>query len=576
MKVPPESVYAAMARVTDDVAPSENVIIERILSDCFGNILTHLPLSFWFDERHLDYRGPTIPLHDALDNCGKAITDAMLPILYDKELVENGLLSELRHQILDNEARMNGLSLYGRRSKHVPAPQERDEPPRELCFLYFRDTPFLEFFNAKVPFQIPRETYAQHAIAVAPSGFGKTQLIGSLVHAFLQEEDPPGLCVLDPAGDLFDVLVTVDHKHRDRLLVLDPEVDPPELNFLDLGTSEEDAIKSFDYLMSALSGGLSDKQEVTSLYLLKLLRLIPGASIDTLRKLVGEKVKSAQKSSFWPYIERLDETDKEYFIDQFYGSNIQPTKAAIGWKLYGALGSDTFRKMFNAPRNSFDAYDAIQRKKIVLVKGARNKLRDHGMAVFLQFIVSQYYSAALKRQALKPHERHLCVIFADEASHIFNPQITNVLTECRKFGVAFFGATQMLEQIPTEVKAAVYGNTAIKMASAVAHDDAVQLAKNMYCDFQFMRGMKPLEFAVYVAGMTNRAVKVSVPYGALEHAPRTARETAFAPTPSPQSAPIAPAPAAQPLRPVTAAQPGSSDGLVEATEPLIKPGKEWE
>ena len=162
--------------------------------------------------------------------------------------------------------------------------------------------------------------------------------------------------------------------------------------------------------MFALSGGLTDKQEAVAPYLLALLQKIPNASLDTLRILVGEKVRSPEKSAFASAIAQLDSVEQGFFRDQFYGGEMQRTKDAIGWKLYKALASTTFRKMFGAPRNSFDAHDAMAKKKIVLIKGGRAALDDDGMSVFLQFIIAQFFVAARAREnerpaALHPHDR---------------------------------------------------------------------------------------------------------------------------------------------------------------------------
>jgi hypothetical protein len=204
---------------------------------------------------------------------------------------------------------------------------------------------------------------------------------------------------------------------------------------------------------------------------------------------------------------------------------MQETKDAIGWKLYSALSSDAFRQMFSASNTSFSADAAMRDRKIVIVKGGRSALGDDGMAVFLQFIVSQFFSAALRRQRIPEEDRHLFVLFADEARHIFNSQTSSILSECRKWGLGFMAATQVMEQIPGDVKAAIYGTTAIKIAGPVSHNDATVLAREMYTTGEFIRSMKAVErshadFAFYVQGLTDKAVRVQVPYGVLEKMPK--------------------------------------------------------
>lgn len=487
---------------------------ETAFMESYQQLLKHLPEPYWGEPN-----GMTVPLYDALDNVGEAITDFCLPLLYDCP----NSLEPLRKQLFENEAHMNGLSIRERRKKAVPAPQERKEPPEELIKLYFAGTPILPLFYAQVPFTIPRKTFASHGIILAPPNHGKTQLLGSLIASFLASDNPPGLFVLDPHGDLFTTLRS--RVPASRLVCLDPDTQPPALNFLDFGSSTEaQTLQTFSYLMSSLSGGLSDKQGAIVPYLLKLLRKIPNASLETLRQIVDEKVKGVEKSQFASIIATLPAVDQGFFHNQFYNSRMQETKDAIGWKLYSALSSDAFRQMFSAKTNSFDADAAMRDRKVVLVKGARGALGDVGMQVFLQFIVAQFMAAALRREQLPPAARQLCLLFADEAHHIFNSQTANILTECRKYGLGFIAATQVVQQIPDDVKAAIYGATAIKIAGPVSHNDAQILSREMYTSSDFIRSMESVEgshanWAISVAP-SKKALKVRVPYGALERLPK--------------------------------------------------------
>jgi hypothetical protein len=386
-------------------------------------------------------------------------------------------------------------------------------------------TPFKTFFNAYVPFSIPLKTFASHGIIVAPPNTGKSQLLGSFICRFLKENNPPGLVLIDPHGDLFNQLCTrVDPK---RLIILDPDTDPPALNFLDFGKSTQvNALQTFTYLMASLSGGLSDKQGAIVPYLFKLVQQIPNANITTLKDIVDEKIKKGDVSKFAPFIHQLHPIDQGFFENQFYGSSMQVTKDAIGWKLYSALASDTFRDMFTATSNTFSADKAMQEGKVVLVKGASRSLGLQGMSIYLQFIISQYFGAALRRENIPENQRRLCILIIDEAHHVFNSQTSNILSECRKYGLGFLAATQFIQQIPDDVKAAIYGATAIKIAGAVAHNDAMVLSREMFTTADFIRSMRSYErayaeWACHVANQTPQAIKLGVAFGALDKLPQT-------------------------------------------------------
>lgn len=465
--------------------------------------------------------GPTVRLLDQVSNLPDAVFALIAPFFTSK-LNELHLFDDLRSQL---EANSKRYALKRKKPDQHFMPEDHDGTPAELIDDFLGDTPLHDLLSAQVPFAIPRKTYASHGIILAPPNHGKTQLLGTIIHGFLNEPDPVGAIVLDPHGDLFNTLK--DRVDPARLVILDPDTNPPGLNFLDFGNSTEaQTLQTFSYLMSSLSGGLSDKQKQIVPYLLKLLRKLNSPSIETLAHIVGEGVKSIDRSTYRDAIRTLPLTDQLFFETVWFASGIAETKAAINWRLLGALSSDAFRQMFSAKANSFDADNAMRNRKVVLVKGARTALGDDGMSVFLQFIVSQFFTAALRRESIPADQRHLCILFADEAHHIFNSQTSNILTECRKYGLGFMAATQVVQQIPDDVKAAIYGATAIKIAGPVSHSDAQVLAREMYTTGDFIRSMRAVErshadWCMYVQGMTDKAVRVSVPYGALEAIPRT-------------------------------------------------------
>jgi hypothetical protein len=296
---------------------------------------------------------------------------------------------------------------------------------------------------------------------------------------------------------------------------LDPETNPPPLNFFDFKNyTASDTLQSFRYLMSSLSGGLSDKQGNITPYMLKLLSKVEKPSLNVLRQIVDERVKRAQDSKFFSAIEQLEEVDRDFFIHQFYATSMNVTKDSIATKIYGAMESGAFRKMFSADTNSFDARAAMRERKVVLARGSENTLGEHGLPIFMQYVVSQFFLAALGRFRIPVSERHQCYLLCDEASHIFNHQTTRILVECRKLGLSFIGATQLIEQIPTEVKAAIYGATSVKFAGEVSYQDANTMANEMRCTGAFIQSMKTrppkdTDWAVYVSGMTDRAVEVA-------------------------------------------------------------------
>jgi hypothetical protein len=89
-------------------------------------------------------------------------------------------------------------------------------------------------------------------------------------------------------------------------------------------------------------------------------------------------------------------------------------------------------------------------------------------------------------------------------------------------------AHQHLDQLTSDLRASVAANTSIKMAGGVSDKDARALASDMRTSPDFITGMAKhahsTEFACYVRNYTANAVRLTIPFGALEAAPKMSDE----------------------------------------------------
>lgn len=583
---PPQALHNALI----EVYRSLDIIDEKAeaaLAESWRQLLGHLPKTYWTgDEPHT----ATIPLYDALDNCGQAITDFCLPLLFDCPESLHGL----RKQLFDNENRMNKLSAYERRKKHIPAPQERDEPPRELCYLYFHDTPLLEFFNTPINFRIDRPRFNEHGALFARSGHGKTRALRAFVAQFLQEPDPPALFLMDSMGSLIDgidQLEVFNTTLRDRLVILDPSRAQymPRLNFFDL--------KSDDlcfYLFKAIDQSFTPRQATMISYLMEYMRALPDPSILKLIEICESKRPLSNEA-----MAKLSPFAISFFQNQFFGKGddlVRQTKGQIAQRLYTLGRLPKFNDIFSATTGAFDPYEHMQRKSVVLINtDARSPdlggLGEQGSAIFGRYILAQCLAAARRRPKA---QRHLALLVVDEFKAYADEQTGLILSDARQFGMGMLVATQQPHQLPEGVKREINTNTAIRMMGSIEYSIASQYARDMFCEPEFILGMKSYdyshaEWATFVQGM-DHALKVSIPFDAIERMPKSARPS------FPTNAPItttpdetssersaASLPAAEPTMPATAVEEPreqkSERVAARAKDPtaerLVKPGKEW-
>jgi len=458
--------------------------------------------------------GSTVPLSALLTNLAQHVEHA-IHICMNTKYGEHRVFSSTAHDFSENTHALSGAEMGSSRKLIMPSDYKGD--PTD----YLRGTPFAEFFSLPIPFAIPRTFYPEHTLIIAASGSGKTQYLQNVVLNFLQEPDPPGMFILDSQDDekgILHKLANLDVFHpdhgrlKDRLVILSPE-DKPALNLFAFQGEGPEIDELFAYLMGAIDRDLTAKMSTASAYILRLLRKLSNPTIYTFKDIL-ENPKKHESA-----IALLDQTSQDFFNNQFgVKAEMGATRLQVASHLYSILANTAFTDMFAAEQNRFDAFDAMQKKKIVLVNTSERKLTSAGTKIYGRYMVAQVMAAAMKRGDI-PGNRDLTLLMLDEAHEYFDEQTEKILRQARKFNVGLVAATQMYDQIEPKVKAALATNTSTKIIGRVSHADARDLANEIQAPIEFVRNLETGQFVTSVRGLTPRPIVIKVPFGVLEAAP---------------------------------------------------------
>jgi hypothetical protein len=484
----------------------------------------------------------TVPLIDLFAD-PKAIMWEVLAPFYRDEVTELDLFADFRRHKDKNFRRAAELT-NPRSPEKLVAPDEFKGTPHEALAVYFCDTHLARLFHAPAPIAFADETRFEHTHVVAGSGHGKTQFLQHLILSDLTRPDPPALVIIDSQGEMLEKLRCLElfapgQPLADRLIVVDPEdVEfPPALNMFAQASARQQnysaklreqveaaILENFNYVFGALAAELTSRQNTTFAFVAKLMLSIDGATIHTLRQLFEDGALRIDDSPFAEAIARLDDTTQSWFRHQFFTKSYAPTRQQIARRLYSVLQVPAFDRMFAAKENRLDLFEALQAGKIVLVNTSKAMLKTDASALFGRAMIARVVAAAFERVALSPAERRPAFLIVDEAAEYFDDNIEALLSQARKYKLGVVLAHQHLDQLTPGLRAAVAANTAIKLAGGVSDKDARALAPDMRCDASFIAGMSKhqhaSEFACFVRNYTNVAVRLTVPFGALESAPR--------------------------------------------------------
>lgn len=529
-----ERFYAAFDRRFDILSASLMTLGAQIFDAASGQVEVG-------DDSAIGTLALDVPLCGVVDNAPALFEHIVRTVCSEQDaLYQNELAVELREQFMRNLCRVSGIaSLDASNTKPFILPRDATgQTSSELVDNYFAFTPFQPLFETALPLPIPESVRSEHALIVGGSGHGKSQLLQKLIHHDLTHEGecPPGVIVIDSQGDLIHTisrLACFDPEAADsladRLILIDPnDVEfPVALNLFafnaqrlegyDRANKERvlnSVIDLYDYFFSALLGAeLTQKQGVVFRYLARLMLVIPDATIQTLRALMEDG------KPFKPYMEKLEGSAKRFFETEFFSRSFAATKTQILRRLWGVLANPVFERMFSHPENKIDLFAAMNEGKIVLINTAKDLLKTEGCSIFGRFFIAKIAQAALERATVSEGERRPCYVYIDEAHDYFDETMEHLFNQARKYRVGLHIASQHLDQMPSRLRATVLASTSLKFAGGVSAKDARVLADDMRTDADFIRSMKKRrgrsEFAAYVKGRTQTALRMTVPLGAI-------------------------------------------------------------
>jgi hypothetical protein len=521
-------------------------IIHSTLAASFGELVRKLPASTLSTRAQL--LGPNAPepafsvgLIDMVRNPGQAIADLIRPF-HAPEVAGLKLFSALRAQFNRN--------LYEASGQRYPAPVEKlihpyDHPgsPKEIVKAYLAYTPLQYIFDLKTPFPVTPERRVEHWHLIGSSGWGKSQTLQHIILHDLTRSDPPALVIVDSQGDMLGKIqrLALFEADPERLVIVDPEHNP-SLNMFNMTTDrladyspivreqvEAGIIELYSYIFGALASELTAKQGTAFAFVVRLMLAIPGATLRTLLELMEDNSKSLSESPFAQPIARLDRTARSFFENQFFNKQaFGNTRQQIARRLYAVLSVPAFDRMFSAPRNKLDMFAAIQGQKVVLVNTAKSLLKTDASALFGRYMIAQVMAAAFERVAVPYRDRKPAYLIIDEAAEYFDDSLESLLSQARKFQLGVLFAHQHMEQLTPALRSSVASNTSIKMAGGVSDRDARMLDADMRTSSEFISSMHKrngsTEFAAYIRNETPTAVRLEVPFGTMERAPRMSPE----------------------------------------------------
>ncbi|MFA5830710.1 MAG: type IV secretion system DNA-binding domain-containing protein [Candidatus Paceibacterota bacterium] len=339
-----------------------------------------------------------------------------------------------------------------------------------------------DFRNKMTPFGIKAIDRTRHVYVIGKTGMGKSTLLENMVVQDIQNGN--GCAFIDPHGGTAELLLDYVPENRIKDVIYFAPFDtdyPVAFNIMeDVGKDKRHLVASG--LMSAFKKIWVDAWSARMEYILSntLLALLefPGATLlgvnrmysdKDYRKKVVENITDPSIKSFW-----LDEYAK-------YGERYtQEATPAIQNKVGQFVSNPLIRNIIGQSKSTFDIRKVMDEKKILIMNLSKGKVGDQNTSLLGSMLITKIYLAAMSRADATREEMAelpFFYFFVDEFQSFANESFADILSEARKYRLNLTIAHQYIEQMPEEVRAAVFGNVGTMITFRVGSYDADVLEK---------------------------------------------------------------------------------------------------
>lgn len=345
-----------------------------------------------------------------------------------------------------------------------------------------------DFRNKKIKFGIKAKDRTRHVYIIGKTGMGKSTLLENM--AVQDIVNGEGMAFIDPHGGTAEKLLDYIPEERIKDVIYFAPFDadfPVSFNVMeDVGADKRHLVANG--LMNAFKKIWVDAWSARMEYILNnvLLALLeyPDSTILGVNRMLSDKdyrnlvvanVTDASVKSFW--------------VDEFakYGDKyMQEAGAAIQNKIGQFISNPLIRNIIGQPKSSFDIRKIMDEKKILIMNLSKGRMGIENSTLLGNMLVTKIYLGAMSRADASASELHNLpnfYFYVDEFQSFANESFADILSEARKYKLSLTIAHQYVNQMPEEVRDAVFGNVGSMVTFRIGPEDAELFEKEFAPEF---------------------------------------------------------------------------------------------
>lgn len=317
----------------------------------------------------------------------------------------------------------------------------------------------------------------KHMYVIGKSGMGKSTMLENMAIQDIQNGE--GMIFIDPHGSTAEKLLDFVPQERMKDMLYFAPFDtenPIGFNILeDVGYDNRHKVVAG--LMGVFERIWADSWSARMQYILQntLFALLeyPGATIIDVNRML---VNKAFRAEVVKHI--TDPVVNAFWNEEFanYGDRYtQEATPAIQNKIGQFVSNPLIRNILGQAKSTFDIRKMMDEKKIIIINLSKGRMGEANSTLLGSMLVIKIYLAALTRaeeSATVLGKLPPCFFYVDEFQNVVNKAFENILSEARKYKLCLTIANQYIEQMPEEVRNAVFGNVGTTVVFRVGPMDA--------------------------------------------------------------------------------------------------------
>jgi len=368
------------------------------------------------------------------------------------------------------------------------APKIITEPPEDLPVVTGADETTKKkiavfgqtnFKNQLVKFGIHHPDRRRHIYIIGKTGTGKSTTIANM--AIDDMKKGRGLAVIDPHGDLCDILLDYIPKNRLNDFCYFNPADtqrPVRLNPLEVTNKAQaelvaSGIISIFHKLYHYSWG-PRLEHILRSSLLTLVN-VPNSTLLDVPKLLTDKkfrektvaqVGDKVLTQFWTH-------EFDQMGDRLRAEAISPILNKVGQFVTSPL----IRRILEKPTSTLNLEDVMNNGKILFANLSQGKLGEDNAALLGAMLITKLQLAAMSRVDTAEEQRRDFYLYVDEFRNFATTSFIKILSEARKYRLNLMLANQYMGQLDIDVQKAIFGNAGTLISFLVGSQDAQILFK---------------------------------------------------------------------------------------------------